>query len=476
MPPLPRKQIKDSVNKVVLYFSTILLGQFVSFILLPIITKNVNPQIYGEYALTLTIFNFIGVFGSSWIRNVSFRLYFDERNKSNNKRFFINSAVFQFFSIIFITLLIFPLMQLSFFRFGTVELFLVAALSIIAGDFASLTVNALRAEDMPRKYAITQVATSLTRLASISLGLWIGFKSPIFLLSCSVVSGLISGIFGVLFLKEKLVGNVHYDKIAINEITCLGLASLPTSIGGWILALSDRVVLKIFTNLETVGIYSVGYALADRLVGGITSAIFMMAWPSILEEHRNRGDMGATEAIHQALKVYAWLTIGPLVIVVACNNEIVSLLTSNEYQSASNILPIVAIGCWINGLKKYISRPLELSKKYKLMSIITVIAALLNLGLNFILIPKIGAIGAAISTLIAFCFSFILFIFCTDRKMIKVPIDHFLASILFAAAAVFVSWQFEGIVYRFLAYFTIYGIGILAFIGPLKNFKEKYVG
>lgn len=163
-------------------------------------------------------------------------------------------------------------------------------------------------------------------------------------------------------------------------------------------------------------------------------------------------------------------------IVVIFNNEIVSILTSVEYHSAARILPVVAIGCWINGLKKYISRPLELNKKYKLMSIITVIAALLNMGLNFILIPKIGAMGAAISTLIAFCFSFILFIFCTDRKMIKLPLDNFGACILFAAAALLVSWQFEGIIYRFLAYFIIYGMGMLAFIGPLRNFKEKYVG
>jgi O-antigen/teichoic acid export membrane protein len=458
-----------SLNKIFLYFSTIVLGQLVSFLLLPIITKNVNPQIYGIYALTLTIFNFIGVFGSSWIRNISFRLYFDEKNKKNTKSFFVNSALFQFLVILILILTIIPLIQNSYFKFGSATLLITAGVSIIFGDFFSMTVDLLRAEDLPKEFALSQVVYSLVRLSSIGLGLWIGFKSPTFLFGCIAFSGFVSGLFAIFYLKDKLTGKIYFEKSSIYEITCLGLVSIPASVGGWVLALSDRVVLKIFTDFKTVGIYSVGYSLADRIVGGVASATFMMAWPTILEEWRQNGEEGATEAIHKAIKVYIWLTLGPLLAIVGYCDEITSILTSSEYISASKIIPVVALGCWINGLKKYISRPLELNKNYKFMSLITIIAAGTNLGLNFLLIPLMGAMGAAISTLVAFSLSFIIFCFFTNRKMIKFPWATFFVSLIFAIGALFVSMQFKPIFFEFTIFCIIYGVGIFVFTYPKKN-------
>ncbi len=60
------------------------------------------------------------------------------------------------------------------------------------------------------------------------------------------------------------------------------------------------------------------------------------------------------------------------------------------------------------GAYAVISHILILKKKTKFAGIIWIMAAILNLGLNLILIPYMGILGAAITTLIAFTFAFIL--------------------------------------------------------------------
>ena len=453
-----------SLSKTIIYLCTVVLGQLISFLLLPIITRTLSPSVYGEYALALTIFNLVGVFGSSWIRNVSFRLYFDEKFNGSTACFYFNSSIFQFLLVSILIFGIIPLVQLSPFKFDSSLILLAAGASIIFNDFFSLTLGLIRAENLTNNFAVTEIAYGLVRLCVTIVGIFIGYKTPTFLFICTIISSIVASCLGIYFLKQKLSGGIKLNKKIMKNITILGLSSIPLSIGGWVMALSDRMFLKFYSDSYTVGIYSVAYSLGDRLIGGLVSATFMMAWPNIMDDWNSGGESGATKAINNSLKLFIWLTIGPLFFIFFANEKIILLIAGKEYLSSSEILPIIALSSWISGLITYINRPIELVKNYKLMSKITILAAATNLIFNILLIPSNGAIGAAISTLIAYFISLIFFIYNTNRSMINFPVKHLFGSIFFSYLAVtFIKISTNNIFYCISIFVVIYFSGIMYF-------------
>src|SRR5690606_4408600 len=99
----------------------------------------------------------------------------------------------------------------------------------------------------------------------------------------------------------------------------------PFSVGEWIGNLSDRLVLNAFSTTAVVGIYSAGFSLGDRVVGGLVSAVSLMAWPDILESWTKGGYERARAAVRRYFQIFLWLTTGPVVALVVFGPTVVSL-------------------------------------------------------------------------------------------------------------------------------------------------------
>jgi O-antigen/teichoic acid export membrane protein len=87
------------------------------------------------------------------------------------------------------------------------------------------------------------------------------------------------------------------------------------------------------------------------------------------------------------------------------------LLVLTTKQIAENgylVTPLVAAGAAIIGATALITLILMLEKKTALIGTIAVVCAVFNLGLNLVLIPYLGFIGAALTTFLAFLLAFVL--------------------------------------------------------------------
>ena len=72
------------------------------------------------------------------------------------------------------------------------------------------------------------------------------------------------------------------------------------------------------------------------------------------------------------------------------------------YRRAASIIPIVALGYTLQALYFVTVAPVFFAKKTKLLPPLTIAAAVLNVGLNLLLIPVLGIAGAAWATLASF--------------------------------------------------------------------------
>jgi O-antigen/teichoic acid export membrane protein len=408
------------VTRTFIYFGTVVTGQLTSLLLLPLVTKFLSPAAYGQYALALATTGLIGSLGSVWIRNVAMRLFFDYVKVGRTRAFFWTVAALQA-TVMLLWLAGSYVIVRATFDALPLTLYAAAGLSVLAADFYALSLNTLRAGQRAVSFGIAEILASVVRLGGTWLALLAGWRTPTMLFVFATLSVAAAAVAAAPGLRRVLAGPLGFERTAVAELVWLGLPSIPLSIGGWIIALSDRTLLAWFIDLQAVGVYSAAYGLADRAVGGLTSALFMTAWPGILtawleDQH------AASRTISRYLAAFVLLSTGPCVLLVLQHEFVLTLLTTREYASAAAVVPYVVAGGWLAGVSTYLNRPLELTKRcYGTLSAITIVTAGINLGLNIWLIPQYGVRAAAFSTMCAFA-ALALLSYVFGRRVFRVPI------------------------------------------------------
>jgi O-antigen/teichoic acid export membrane protein len=102
--------------------------------------------------------------------------------------------------------------------------------------------------------------------------------------------------------------------------------------------------------------------------------------------------------------------------------EIVTLLATAKFVEAETIVPLIIIPLIIHGGYGIYAAGLYIQKKTVVFMTATAFATVLNLGLNVVLIPKMGLQGAAVATLVAYLLISIL-IYYKARPFMQVPMD-----------------------------------------------------
>ncbi|MCC7043178.1 MAG: polysaccharide biosynthesis protein [Acidobacteria bacterium] len=384
------------ISQTLIYMITVGLGQLVSLLLLPIITRYLSPALYGEYTLVLATTALVGTFGSSWVRNVAMRLHFDFAREGRSGALFWTAATVQAV----------PMVALLALGYGwtswlgepvSLTTYVAGSISLIVADFYTLSINTLRADQRAVPFGVAEITSGILRLAGTWIGLAAGFRTPALLFVFATASVLVAQVAAAGGLRRSLSGRPVFDRQAARELAELGLPSIPLWVGGWVMTLSNRTFLAWFLDLEAVGLYSVAQGVTERAITGLAAALYMMAWPAMLHTWTHAPEQ-APRAIARFLTLYVFVSLGPAVALVLHREVILALLVGAAYRPAAEVVPLVVAGAWLIGLAGYLSRPLELRKAYGALSRITMAAAGINVILNVWLIPRYGTLGAAMST------------------------------------------------------------------------------
>lgn len=162
----------------------------------------------------------------------------------------------------------------------------------------------------------------------------------------------------------------------------------------------DQIMIKEMLGEYEVGIYSAAVRLSEAFYF-IPMLMSASLFPAILSAKRQSAEL-YNKRFQQLYTVMAWMAIAIAIPMTFLSNWLILILFGQPYYEAGNVLMIhiwaglfVFIGA-ASG-KWYISENLQ---HYTLIN--TSVGAVLNVGLNFILIPKYGVVGAAYSTLISY--------------------------------------------------------------------------
>jgi O-antigen/teichoic acid export membrane protein len=143
-----------------------------------------------------------------------------------------------------------------------------------------------------------------------------------------------------------------------------------------------------------------------------------------------------TTHLSYSLKYYLVLAIPFCFGSMVLAGPVLKIISTPEIANQGNtITPIIALSVTLLGITNIVSNILVLVKKTKISAYIWIFVAILNVGFNFVLVPRIGISGAAITTLMAYILALFLTVFYSIKEF-RFSVNWYFIGKSLAASAV----------------------------------------
>ena len=392
-----------------------------------------------------------------------------------------------FYSIFFIVLLTSAIASILLFLFsesvasallnGNLMIARVLSLIVLIECLNGLLINFFRTFQQIKRYSIFSFIRTCLHIILVAYFVLSGygiFGAVIGLLISSLVLFLIQAFLIVSEIGIKIPKFIH-----TKEYLAFSLPIVPTILSHWVVNSSDRYVIGIFLGTASVGYYSPGYILGNIIGMFMAPLAFML--PAVLSKYYDENNVEAVKTVlRYSLKYFLLLAIPTVFGLSLLSKPLLTILSTPEIASQGYLItPFVAVSFLLFGVYAVIAQILALEKRIRIAGAIWIIAAILNLGLNLIFVPYIGILGAAITTLIAFTFAFILithysFKYLTFDIEFRFILKSIVASIIMSL--VIVKWTPAGIlnVLIIVGVCAIVYAAILLLLGGIKKEEIEF--
>lgn len=478
--------IKKLAGQTAVYGLSSILGRLLNYMLVPIYTwpGNYDPAEYGIISEFYAYVAFLVVMLMFGMETTFFRFI----NKSDNKEKTFNQAfsIVLVINVIFIvTVLLFSQSIANMISYPEMSNYVVWFAFILMFDAtSSLFLAKLRYLEKPKKFAIIQ-------LSSIGVNVVFNLIFIFYFLDDNRGFGIgyvfLANLFSsfikpVLLFKEMIKFRFIIDKVIAKTMIIFALPLLIGSFAGIVNETIDRILLKkleMGKGLEyaqtQVGIYSANYKLSI-LITLVIQAFRYAAEPFFFAQEKNKDK----DKIYSKVMTYFVILVSLIFLIISLNIDIFKWFVPNpDFWPGLRVVPILLIANIFLGIYYNQSIWYKLADKTKYGAYIALIGASITIGLNLILIPIIGYMGAAWTTLVCYATMTLISHYLGQKHY---PIKYNLRKIgLFFGTAV--GLFFVGKLLTFDSFwltFVIHSIFILAYLGlvhiienPIKEFRKS---
>lgn len=382
------------------------------YFLMPLYTAILSKEQYGTADLITNMCNLLIPFCCIGITHGVFR--FSADNEEDQRTIFSSGmTVLIASSLVFLTLS--PLISLiSYFE----DYVALIAFYVISSNFHTLCKEYIRAKGHMKLYAAQgiigtalTVAFNLLFLIPMKLGV-LGY----------VLSVAVADAVGTVFLiiVEKLYKDFSFKVVSlpkIKEMLRYSLPMMPTTVIWWITNVSDRFFVTYLCGSAENGLYSVAYKIPTLIA--LVASVFNEAWQlSAISESKDREEVSKFfSAVFERYQAVLFLGASFLIPLSQIGTRI---LLDSSYFDAWAFIPVLLVATVFSSLTTFIGT-IYTVKKRTMMSFLTAgFGTLLNIILNFMMIPSMGAQGAAIATAISY---FAVFAFRAVHSKSFMPFD-----------------------------------------------------
>lgn len=407
-------------REAVTYLISNVLYSSIPFILLPILTRFLTKEEYGEVSMYYTLVSLLGAFIGVNSHSFASRKYFDRVDEEDLREWNTSSMFVLVYSSIFMFIILFLCNSYISNIFGLNSAYIYMA--YISSVFLFLTNYRLIQWQIRKKakyYGIFQVSQALINfIITILFVVVMGMKGE-GRINAYFITSIIFGILGLIVMNRDRLFDFNRPKISqIKEILVFGLPLIFHVGGNFLLGAADRVIIKNNMSLGDVGIYTVGVQFS--LVLGVVFNAINKAYVPWLFEKLGDASLNTKVKITKITSLYFLILIAVIGLGFVIGPFIIESIVGNEFTEAREVIGYLLAGQCFVGAYLMVTNYIFYVKRTGVLATITVFSGIFNLVLMYYLTKIYGLKGAAVS----FTFSmFIRFIitFLVAQKYYPMP-------------------------------------------------------
>ncbi|HVL88709.1 MAG TPA: flippase, partial [Actinomycetota bacterium] len=394
--PVAARGLRRLARNTAVYAAADLIAKGGAYLLMPILTRGLSEVEFGRYTLVISIVPVLTLIASLGLGGAVTRLWFD-LDEAARKRFQLAAWLGVQGTALAVALLLtaasgllfrtlFPGPPARIFLYGVWGSFFLAA--------ATVPLAVLRAEERPKRFAVLSGSQFLLPSAAMVAALVAGAGLD------DVLKAYLTGTAGVFALAAAMMAPLSArpaDRSMLKPALALGLPVIPHLVAHWALNVVDRVAIQRELGAAAVGLYAVGYQIAQG-VSLIATAVNNATVPSF---YRAAG-RGRRDALGRAWapKLYGLGAISLGVALLA--PELATIFAAPQYSRTAEFIPWVALGYWLLAAYYFPVNALFYAKRVRMIPVATITAAVANYVLNTVMLPRYGLIAAAWNTAISY--------------------------------------------------------------------------
>ena len=379
-------------------------NQALAIILVPIYARQLGSEGYGTVALLTTTLSTATLIATLAMPQAFFREYLREAVDDGQRRAVLRTTlglrlIASLSALALMLLLAWPLAELILGGADSWPLMALLGVVVLFDTPNLVPLSFLRAERRPRPYAVLSFSRAVLGSVLI-IGFVVGAGlGPLGVVLGSALSALAAAVAGMALLARDGRLGISLDRALVRRMLAFGLPLVPAALAGWALNLSDRYLVNAFDGRAAVGVYSAGYTVG-LAINALAIAPFSLAWGAAYWEISRRVD--APAVISRVLTGFTALASFAALGLSALATDAFRILLTPEFEPGRFVTPFSAFAFVGYGMFTILTTGINLAGQTRRLPFIMGSAAIANVGLNLALIPALGYIGAAISTILGY--------------------------------------------------------------------------
>lgn len=407
-----------------------IISKIIPLIMVPIVTRIMpSTDYYGISDLSNTIVSFASAIAIMGMYDAMYRMFFEKDDADYKKSICSTALLFTLFTsvIVFIILLVFKEKIADAFFNDSKYAYIVyiSAMATLVGATNSIISAPTRMQNQRKVFLITNTLSPIISYA-VSIPLLLEGYYTIALPLASVVSGItMEATFG--FLNKKWFSYKCFDFDLLKQLLKLAIPMLPNFLIYWVFNSCDKVMITNMIGVGATGIYSVGSKLGN--CSQLIYVAFAGGWQYFsFSTMRDNNQVKNNSLIFEYLGIISYVATS---FVCALSFIIFKTLFSEQYFAGYIVAPYLFFAPLLQMLFQVISNQFLIVKKTWPSMLILISGAVINIIINYNLIPLLGIEGAAIATLMGYIITDVVcVVVLTKMELLVISYEFYIATIL----------------------------------------------
>ena len=391
---------KNLLRDASLYSVSSFLARGLSFITVPIYTRLLSPADYGALDLLSLLAVLVTLAVGLALDQAVARFYIDAADQLEKKR--IASTVL--FYTVGVYVLFIPVVSpmATYLAHGWLDnqvdekTVVLVFIYIWVHSIFYIGNNQLKYLFLSKQFALCNIGNILLSVV-LSLAFVVHFELGVFGIFLGMTLGQTAfALLSIYFARESYA--LLFDWKSLKLMLGYSLPLMPATLAFYATLYVDRYAINDLRGLEDLGIYAIGARLATLINLFLTG--FQGAWHPIVMKNFREND--APEKFRTVFNVFLFAVLSILMMLSLFGREVLLLLTTATFSRGFVVVPLLVLSAILMSIGAYFTYGIQIACKSYYRLILSLSSLAMNMALNYLLIPHLGIIGAALATTLSF--------------------------------------------------------------------------